>query len=269
MDDSSPSEEQVLRDIQRNSGSSNAEEDGDFAIAKALQDQERAFLALQRLVRRNARENRQEGEEADSDEEADEDDVDDEDDSGDGHSDEDDAAYARRLQDQADREHYARLMDGHGTLEAALQGAGIAEERASDEEYDPDENDYLTDDSIDPDEMTYEELQALSEAVGSVSRGVPQTIIDALPHAKYCSRFPPGSTRTEEEEEEQCAVCRMEFEPDEEVALLPCKHLYHGECIAQWLKDRKACPICGRELQADNTQPGKGIDTVMEQPGSK
>ena len=48
-----------------------------------------------------------------------------------------------------------------------------------------------------------------------------------------------GSTRTEEEEEEQCAVCRMEFEPDEEVVMLPCKHLYHGECIAQWLKDRK------------------------------
>ena len=42
--------------------------------------------------------------------------------SGDGHTDEDDAAYARRLQDEADREHYARLIDGHGTLEAALQG---------------------------------------------------------------------------------------------------------------------------------------------------
>lgn len=41
---------------------------------------------------------------------------------GDGHSEEDDAAYARRLQDEADREHYARLIDGHGTLEAALQG---------------------------------------------------------------------------------------------------------------------------------------------------
>ena len=37
-----------------------------------------------------------------------------------------------------------------------------------------------------------QELQALSEAVGSVSRGVPQAIIDALPHAKYCSRFPSG-----------------------------------------------------------------------------
>ena len=42
--------------------------------------------------------------------------------SGDGHTDQDDAAYARRLQDEADREHYARLIDGHGTLEAALQG---------------------------------------------------------------------------------------------------------------------------------------------------
>lgn len=37
-----------------------------------------------------------------------------------------------------------------------------------------------------------QELQALSEAVGSVSRGVPQAVIDALPCAKYCSRFPPG-----------------------------------------------------------------------------
>ena len=43
----------------------------------------------------------------------------------------------------------------------------------------------------------------------------------------------------EEEEEEQCAVCRMELEPEEEVVSLPCKHLYHGECISQWLKDRK------------------------------
>ncbi len=34
-------------------------------------------------------------------------------------------------------------------------------------------------------------------------------------------------------------MCRMEFEPEEEVVALPCTHLYHGECISQWLKDRK------------------------------
>ena len=40
--------------------------------------------------------------------------------SGDGITDEDDEAYARRLQDEADREHYARLIDGSSAL--ALQG---------------------------------------------------------------------------------------------------------------------------------------------------
>jgi hypothetical protein len=34
-----------------------------------------------------------------------------------------------------------------------------------------------------------QELQALGEAVGTVSRGVPQDVIDALPNARYASRF--------------------------------------------------------------------------------
>lgn len=42
----------------------------------------------------------------------------------------------------------------------ALHAAGIAEEEGSDEDYDAndpyEEGDYLTDDSIDPDDMTYE-----------------------------------------------------------------------------------------------------------------
>lgn len=37
-----------------------------------------------------------------------------------------------------------------------------------------------------------QELQALGEAVGSVSRGVPQAIIDALPRTNYCSRALPS-----------------------------------------------------------------------------
>lgn len=38
-------------------------------------------------------------------------------------------------------------------------------------------------------DMPVQELQALGEAVGTVSRGVPQDIIDALPNAKYTGRF--------------------------------------------------------------------------------
>ena len=41
------------------------------------------------------------------------------------------------------------------------------------------------------------------------------------------------------EGEEQCAVCRMEFEPGEDVRLLPCSHVYHPDCISQWLHINK------------------------------
>lgn len=41
------------------------------------------------------------------------------------------------------------------------------------------------------------------------------------------------------EEEEQCAVCRMEFEPGEDLRLLPCSHMYHPACIGQWLHINK------------------------------
>lgn len=37
--------------------------------------------------------------------------------------------------------------------------------------------------------MQTQELQALGEAVGTVSRGVPKSVVDALPTVKYASRF--------------------------------------------------------------------------------
>ena len=43
---------------------------------------------------------------------------------GEGHINEDDEAFARRLQEEADREHYARLIEltgGGGSLEAAFR----------------------------------------------------------------------------------------------------------------------------------------------------
>ncbi len=57
-------------------------------------------------------------------------------------------------------------------------------------------------------------------------------------------------------------------------ARLSMKGLSHAthdlaQVIMKLLACVQACPICGRELQADNAQPGKSIDTIMERPGSK
>ncbi|XP_074296932.1 E3 ubiquitin-protein ligase RING1-like [Silene latifolia] len=44
-------------------------------------------------------------------------------------------------------------------------------------------------------------------------------------------------------ESNSCAVCMTEFELNSEVKQMPCKHLYHPECILPWLKMHSSCPF--------------------------
>ncbi|KAF8096850.1 hypothetical protein N665_0299s0014 [Sinapis alba] len=75
---------------------------------------------------------------------------------------------------------------------------------------------------------------------------------------------PPASKRviedlpvvelTVEEGNMVCAVCKDEMVLEEEVKRLPCRHLYHGECITPWLGIRNTCPVCRFELPTDDLE---------------
>uniref|UniRef100_A0A1A9UL10 RING-type domain-containing protein n=1 Tax=Glossina austeni TaxID=7395 RepID=A0A1A9UL10_GLOAU len=41
-----------------------------------------------------------------------------------------------------------------------------------------------------------------------------------------------------------CAVCLDELELGSYVIKLPCKHIFHEFCIAEWLRLQKICPLC-------------------------
>ena len=57
--------------------------------------------------------------------------------------------------------------------------------------------------------------------------------------------MPAGEEEEAEEEEgDKCTICLSEFEVDEDVRRLPCFHLFHVECVDQWLGQNKRCPIC-------------------------
>jgi len=110
-------------------------------------------------------------------------------------------------------------------------------------------NDYqvIWQDNVDPDNMTYEELLELGEAVGTQSRGLSQDLISLLPTSKYkCGFFSRKKSR-----DERCVICQMEYKRGDRRITLPCKHVYHASCGNRWLSINKACPICYTEVFAD------------------
>eukprot|EP00262_Sarcandra_glabra_P021277 TRINITY_DN889_c0_g1_i2.p1 TRINITY_DN889_c0_g1~~TRINITY_DN889_c0_g1_i2.p1 ORF type:complete len:200 (-),score=43.97 TRINITY_DN889_c0_g1_i2:353-952(-) len=98
-------------------------------------------------------------------------------------------------------------------------------------------------DNIDPDNMTYEELQLLGEEIGTHDRGLSEEVIAYLPSYKYKTGF-----FSRNDKHEECVICYMAYKNKDIVITLPCKHEYHSNCVTRWLKINKACPVCNEEV---------------------
>ena len=53
-------------------------------------------------------------------------------------------------------------------------------------------------------------------------------------------------------EKRNCVICLEDFKSGEKATLLPCVHLFHKNCIKNWLKSKNSCPICKFELTREN-----------------
>ena len=61
---------------------------------------------------------------------------------------------------------------------------------------------------------------------------------------------------------DKCPILQSEFEPDEEITQLPCKHCFNTSAIEHWLKEEKSiCPVCRYEL--DNVEKKCNTDPTL------
>ena len=91
-----------------------------------------------------------------------------------------------------------------------------------------------------PDTMSYEQLLQLEDDMGNVNKGLSIQQILNIPIIKYRKYKGNGNS--------QCVICMEEFEKSEKVNLLPCQHIFHINCIKQWLLKQKTCPFCKKEI---------------------
>ena len=77
-----------------------------------------------------------------------------------------------------------------------------------------------------------------------VPAGLSQSTIDNLERVEW-----DKECRTEE-----CPVCQEEYAEKVLMIKLPCKHLFHPDCIIGWLKINGTCPVCRYSL-LDNPIP--------------
>uniref|UniRef100_A0A7N0TA18 RING-type E3 ubiquitin transferase n=1 Tax=Kalanchoe fedtschenkoi TaxID=63787 RepID=A0A7N0TA18_KALFE len=100
---------------------------------------------------------------------------------------------------------------------------------------------------LDIDNMSYEELLALGERIGSVSTALTEEAMDkCLTKSLYNPSLSDGGSIgfNQDEDDLKCCICQEEYVVGDEVGRLHCRHLYHLGCIRQWLSQKNWCPVC-------------------------
>lgn len=106
------------------------------------------------------------------------------------------------------------------------------------------------------DNMSYEELLALGERIGSVQQvALSQAEVDLLPTRRIPDDIAvPG--RHSDDDARRCAVCQEDYVAGEVVRTLPCLHAFHTNCIDRWLTGQtagaRACPVCHVKVNFDD-----------------
>ncbi|CAN1264116.1 Putative RING-H2 finger protein ATL21A [Linum perenne] len=79
----------------------------------------------------------------------------------------------------------------------------------------------------------------------SVTIPTPSTGLDGPTIESYPKMVLGESRRLPKPDDNTCSICLSEYNPKETLKTIPdCHHLFHAECIDEWLRLNGTCPIC-------------------------
>eukprot|EP00571_Detonula_confervacea_P009655 CAMPEP_0172317964 /NCGR_PEP_ID=MMETSP1058-20130122/33433_1 /TAXON_ID=83371 /ORGANISM="Detonula confervacea, Strain CCMP 353" /LENGTH=686 /DNA_ID=CAMNT_0013032661 /DNA_START=441 /DNA_END=2501 /DNA_ORIENTATION=- len=74
---------------------------------------------------------------------------------------------------------------------------------------------------------------------------------DSSPRGGLCESLLPTKKEDPYFDHESCSICLDEYEPGEQIRVLPCQHTFHSNCIFPWLTERSpTCPLCKAMFEA-------------------
>jgi len=94
---------------------------------------------------------------------------------------------------------------------------------------------------LDIDNMSYEDLLALGEAMGNVNTGLAdEKVSECVKEVVCCS-----SDHTQMDQDDgSCAICLEDYRDKEALGILKCRHDFYAGCIKKWLQTKNSCPVC-------------------------
>lgn len=66
----------------------------------------------------------------------------------------------------------------------------------------------------------------------------------------------------------ECVICQVDMSIGMKVTRMPCQHLFHTDCLHEWLKIGNSCPICRVEIPAKKSATrGAFVNQTAQQRG--
>ncbi|WVQ94252.1 hypothetical protein IAU59_001331 [Kwoniella sp. CBS 9459] len=105
-------------------------------------------------------------------------------------------------------------------------------------------------------------IRGMARLPAAPRKKAAEGVLEILPWGQFGQR--EGMER-----DEYCSVCHDEYDDEVKIAVTPCKHMYHKDCLDTWLNtpNHSSCPMCRRDLAAlaclTKMTPSKTVEEAL------